>query len=266
MHVPCGWPNSLDVYIDLYSPEINTYAGPTAIDEISGSLDTTIFTVAHLAETPPSAWIEANLVAGTRLGYDPWLHTPGEIKDLGEKLGDRATLVPSDNLVDRIWPDRPGAPVTLVESLGNNRAGRDPADKLKELRAALAKDNADAVVLTLPDSICWLFNIRGRDVPNTPFVLGFAVIPKIGKPKFYVDRVKMNPELRRALDGIASLADARTLIGALEKLGQDGKRVMIDPATIPATGRRSACPWSALWRRCRRRWRRRGRAATTPGR
>jgi Xaa-Pro aminopeptidase len=170
---------------------------------------------------------------GGRIGYDPWLHTPGEIKDLGEKLAGRAVLVPTENLVDRIWPDRPPAPVTPVEFLGDNRAGRTPADKLSELRAALAAASADAVVLTLPESICWLFNMRGRDVPNTPFVLGFAVVPKSGKPTFYVNRKKMTPELKKGLDGIAGVKDAAGLIGELQKLGAANRRVMIDPATVP---------------------------------
>lgn len=168
---------------------------------------------------------------GGKIGYDPWLHTPGEIKDLSEKLVGRATLVPSPNLVDRIWTDRPPAPVTPIEFLGANRAGRNAEDKLKELKAALAEEHADAVVLTLPDSICWLFNMRGRDVPNTPFVLGFAVVPRSGRPSFFVDRRKITPELRKGLEGIARVADVKGLLGALEKLGK--KRVMIDPASAP---------------------------------
>lgn len=195
--------------------------------------DTKKVTVIEIAQASLSERIGDFVPKGGRIGYDPWLHTPGEIKDLGDKLGDDATLVPSDNLVDRIWPDRPAAPVTPVEFLGNNRAGRSAADKLTELRASLAKDKADAVVLTLPDSICWLFNMRGRDVPNTPFVLGFAVIPRTGKPQFFVDKRKLTPELRQGLKGVASVADAAKLIDTLEKLGAAGKRVVVDPASVP---------------------------------
>src|SRR5258708_37918973 len=38
-------------------------------------VDTSLFEIVHLVETPPDQWIEANLTAGDRLGYDPWLHT-----------------------------------------------------------------------------------------------------------------------------------------------------------------------------------------------
>src|SRR5215468_11102751 len=37
--------------------------------------DPKLFTIEHLVEKPPSAWIESNLTAGQKLGFDPWLHT-----------------------------------------------------------------------------------------------------------------------------------------------------------------------------------------------
>lgn len=38
-------------------------------------VDPALFTIEHLIERPPAAWIEVNLTAGQRLGYDPWLHS-----------------------------------------------------------------------------------------------------------------------------------------------------------------------------------------------
>ena len=191
-------------------------------------------TVVQVLQGLPSEKIADFVPKGGRIGYDPWLHTPGEIKDLAAKLDGRATLVPGENLVDRIWKDRPGPPVTRIEFLGHNRAGKKTEDKLKELKAALAAENADAVVLTLPDSICWLLNMRGRDVPNTPFVLGFATVPRTGQPTLYLDKAKITTDLKRQLDGVARVADVKTMIAALRRLGAADKRVHIDPATVPA--------------------------------
>ncbi|HZY67563.1 MAG TPA: aminopeptidase P family protein [Devosia sp.] len=168
-----------------------------------------------------------------KLGYDPWLHTPGEIKDLGEKLAGRVTLVPSANLVDQVWSERPSPPVTPVEFLGHNRAGRTAEDKLAELRKTLTAENADVAVLTLPESINWLFNMRARDVPNFPVVLGFALVPQKGQPTLFVHKDKITPELRNGLKGIARVAEVGTLTAELRKLGAADKRVWIDPATAP---------------------------------
>ena len=133
---------------------------------------------------------------GGKLGFDPWLHTPGEIKDLGEKLAGKVTLVPSPNLVDKVWSDRPAPPAGPVEFLGHNRAGRTAQDKLAELRKTLAAENADVVVLTLPESINWLFNMRGRDVPNFPVMLGFALVPQKGQPTLFVQKNKISADLK----------------------------------------------------------------------
>jgi Xaa-Pro aminopeptidase len=170
---------------------------------------------------------------GGTLAYDPWLHTPAEIRDLGARLGQRTKLVASPNLIDAIWTDRPKAPASPIEFLGHNRAGRSAADKIAEIQAALAADGADAAVFTLPESICWLLNMRGRDVPNTPFVLGFAILPKKGMPTLYLDPGRISDEIRAALDGVAHLASSKTMPAALEKLGKAGKAVLVDPASAP---------------------------------
>ncbi|HEV7275347.1 MAG TPA: aminopeptidase P family protein [Devosiaceae bacterium] len=195
--------------------------------------DQRVFKVHVVAQAALPRELGDYVPGGGRIGYDPWLHTPGEIKDLASKLKGRAELVASDNLVDRIWTDRPPAPVSPAEFLGHNRAGRSSDDKLAELRQTLAEENADAVALTLPESICWLFNMRGRDVPNTPFVLGFAIVPRRGLPTLYVDKAKISDDLRRGLEGVARVADVGKLMPALRKLGAAGKRVMLDPASCP---------------------------------
>ena len=170
---------------------------------------------------------------GGTIGYDPWLHTPGEIRDLASKLEGRATLVPGPNLVDAIWADRPAPPVSTIELLGHNRAGRTAADKIAEIQTSLAADHADAVVLTLPESICWLLNMRGRDVPNTPFVLGFAIVPRKGQPTLYLDPAKITDALKAALAGVARVAPRKAFATALSRLGKAGRTVLIDPASAP---------------------------------
>jgi len=195
--------------------------------------DTALVNVLEVGQGSITDEVVNYVPAGGTIGFDPWLHTPGEIRDLAERLGDRVTLVPSSNLVDAIWTDRPGSPVSQIEFLGHNRAGKTAQDKIADLQASLAADKADAAVLTLPESICWLLNIRGRDVPNTPFVLGFAIIPRDGQPTLFLDAAKITDDVKRGLEGVANVAASTTLPAALAALGQDGKAVLIDPASAP---------------------------------
>jgi Xaa-Pro aminopeptidase len=196
--------------------------------------DTALVTVHEVNQGGISPDIRLYVPKGGKLAYDPWLHTPGEIRDLTEKLDGYAEAVPYANLVDTIWADRPAPPVSTIEFLGHNRAGQSAADKIAALRETLSADGAEAVVLTLPESICWLFNMRGRDVPNTPFVLGFAIVPATDRPRLFLDAAKITPELTASLQDIADIAEAAVLSEALETLGQAGKSVLIDPQTSPS--------------------------------
>lgn len=194
--------------------------------------DTTLVTVQEVVGISPD--IKLYVPKDGTLAYDPWLHTPGEVRDLTEKLKGHATLVPHANLVDAIWSDRPAPPASQVEFLGHNRAGKSAADKIADLRAVLEAEPADAAVLTLPESICWLFNMRGRDVPNTPFVLGFAIVPRTGSPTLYLATSRITDDLRSALDGLAGIESTESLEAALATLGANGSTVLIDPQSAPA--------------------------------
>jgi len=195
--------------------------------------DTELVTVLEAAQGGHSPRIADFVSKGGKLGFDPWLHTPSEIADLERKLAGKATLVPVKNLVDAIWHDRPAPPNAPIEFLGHNRAGKTAPDKLAEIRASMGEDGADALVLTVPESINWLFNLRGRDVPHVPVVLCFALVPKTGQPTLFFNKEKITPELRKGLEGLAKVADVKTMVAALRKLGAADKRVMIDPGTVP---------------------------------
>src|SRR5205085_2683637 len=52
--------------------------------QVRDQVDTTLFSVEHLVENPPDKWLEANLAAGARVGYDAWLHTTDGAERLGK--------------------------------------------------------------------------------------------------------------------------------------------------------------------------------------
>jgi len=89
-------------------------------------------------------------------------------------------------------------------------------------------------VLTLPESICWLFNIRGRDIPHNPFVLAFAIVPREGRPTIFLAPDKLNEESRALLGPLADLTEKSAFPAALDALAASGRTVWIDPATAPA--------------------------------
>ena len=140
-------------------------------------------------------WLASALEAGARLGYDPWLHTRRGKETLEaacERAG--ASLIPvGDNPLDAVWEDQPPPPIAPVVAHEERHAGRSAADKRAACAAELAREGLDAAVLTLPDSIAWLLNLRGGDVAFTPLALAFAVLRVDGTVDLFIDRRKLSP-------------------------------------------------------------------------
>jgi len=195
--------------------------------------DPLLFEVLPAPKAKPADWIIKNLAKGSKIGFDPWLHTPNEIRTLQNEMKEHGVLVAHQNLIERIWFDRPAPPKASLEILPLERAGIAPEEKIKNLKHQLAETNADAMVLTLPETICWLFNVRGRDVPNTPLVLAFAIVPQHGKPTIFVDPDKLSPDQNQQLSRFVVVRAPDQFTPALTRLGQQEHRVQIDPAACP---------------------------------
>ena len=194
-------------------------------------VDQDLFAIENITEKTPEAWIEANLSAGATLAYDPWLHTVSAAEKLAkacEAAGGK--LVPAAPL-DAIWRDRPPAPLGQV-SLHDLRFAGEPVDaKLNRVRAEIERLKADALVMSDPCALAWTFNIRGTDVAHTPLVLGFATIPKDGRPAIYIDGRKLSNHVRAALEALAEVRAPEQFTHNLAALGGAHKTVRLDQAT-----------------------------------
>jgi Xaa-Pro aminopeptidase len=199
--------------------------------QVKDQVDPALYEHVHSSLTPPAEWLAKNAPAGARIGFDPWLHTPSELAGLGEaakKAG--AALVPVEgNPADAVWPDRPPAPAAPILPHGLEFAGRSAADKRRSVGEALAKDKTDAAVLTLPEAVAWLLNVRGGDVPRTPLPLSTAIVHADGSVDWFVDPRKIGAELEGHLGAEVRRHPPAALAGALAALA--GKTVRLDPAT-----------------------------------
>jgi Xaa-Pro aminopeptidase len=196
-------------------------------------VDTSLFTIEHLVETPPDRWIEENLTAGDRIGYDPWLHTVEGAERLSKACAAAgATLVAVEpDLIDAIWADRPAPPLGAVTLHDVRFAGEAAEDKLARIRAEVAKLRADALVVSDPHAVAWAFNFRGADVAHTPLPLAFAVVPQAGRPSLYVDGRKLSNKVRNRLEALADVREPSDFVGALGALGRQKQTVRLDQTT-----------------------------------
>ena len=193
-----------------------------------------LFSFRHVSDESATDWIAETLPKGGRLGYDPWHFTEGRLKSLAAACGRAGgQLVPVEsNPIDAVWTDQPPPPATPAVPHPIEFSGESSADKRDRIAADLTKDAVDAAVLTAPDSIAWLLNVRGSDVPNTPLALSFAILHASGHVDWFVDDAKLSDETRAHLGDEIHVRPTEDFGPGLDSLA--GKRILADATASAA--------------------------------
>ncbi|WP_191058658.1 aminopeptidase P family protein [Geminicoccus harenae] len=197
--------------------------------QLERELDPALFERGNSVETPPSTWLSRRVEAGMRIGYDPRLVRKPEKAAMAKKLDAAgAELVALDaNPIDLIWTDRPARPAEPVTAHPVAYAGEEAEAKTERMGTAVGKAGADQLLITAPESIAWLLNIRGADVPFNPLPLGFALLGSDGHVRLFTDRAKL-----AGLDfgNRVAVEPYEAFEPALAELGARGLRLLADPA------------------------------------
>ncbi|XP_022424519.1 xaa-Pro aminopeptidase 1 isoform X1 [Delphinapterus leucas] len=132
-----------------------------------------------LKDTPTQEdWLVSVLPEGSRVGVDPLIIPTDYWKKMAKVLRSAGHhLIPvKENLVDKIWTDRPERPCKPLITLGLDYTGISWKDKVVDLRLKMAERNVVWFVVTALDEIAWLFNLRGSDVEHNPVFFSYAII------------------------------------------------------------------------------------------
>jgi len=184
----------------------------------------------------PTEWIEKNITKGSKFGIDPWMHSGGgakAIKDAVEKAGGTLVFLDS-NPLDNIWADQPEMPLDKAFTHLFKFTGKDSSDKRAELSNLLKEKDVDRLVLTMPEDICWLLNVRGNDVPCTPFALSYAIVDKEGGVDWFIDKRKITPEVEKWLGADIRIHEFKEFAKHIEIIAKKKQKIWIDPALSPA--------------------------------
>ncbi len=197
--------------------------------------DPETFEIVDVRRTPPSAWIRET-VPTLRIALDPWQHSVASVRRL-KQAGAELRLLES-NPVDALWTDRPRVPASPVRQHPVELAGETCLEKRRRIARSLARRNAAGALLANPESVCWLFNLRGADAPHTPLVHARAVIRSNGDAELLVDPERIPEDMRAGFGDGVTLRRPEETGAALARLR--GERLAIDPASTPEALRRLA--------------------------
>ena len=199
--------------------------------QVRVQIDTDHFTPVDWPETKLAIWLKEHLPNGGTVGFDPWLYTPAQIGAVEADLTEcEIVLKPVDNLIDRIWPDQPSPPQGAVRVYPQDLAGESQNDKRRRLAATLRTAGHAAAVITLPDSIAWLLNVRGSDIPRNPVPHGFAVLHDDAHLTLYIDPAKLDDTVRDHLGDEVTLRPPSAFIAGLRSLTGP---VRLDKDSVP---------------------------------
>lgn len=178
------------------------------------------------------AYITDVIPEGGTLGFDGRVVAMGQGQALKAALAAKnARIDYSEDLIDRIWEDRPALSTKPAFALGVEYTGESTADKLSRIREAMKKEGADVHILAALDDICWTTNLRGNDIEYFPLLLSYAVIT-MDDMKLYVDETKLTAEMKESLakDGI-SIHPYNAVYEDIKGLSaKDG--VLVDPSRL----------------------------------
>ncbi|MGF6658232.1 Xaa-Pro aminopeptidase [Paraburkholderia youngii] len=182
--------------------------------------------------TPHFEWLAQNVVSGGTVGVDGAVLGVAAARALSAALNARGVQLRTDiDLFEAIWAQRPALPADAVFEHAAPQAGVARADKLAQVRRAMADKGAQWHFISTLDDLAWLLNLRGADVSYNPVFVAHALIG-VDRVSLFIADGKVSPALADVLarDGIsvepyAKAADALAALPA-------GSTLLIDPRRI----------------------------------
>lgn len=136
------------------------------------------FEIRHYTPQEFNIWARENNLTDKVLGYDPWLHTKTQLNHMAKSVKEAKPL--PCNPIDALWIDRPVEAPAPVILLNIEQTGESTQDKCQRIGHLIEAQGANCAFLVDIMSSCWLLNMRGADIPNTPAVLCYTLIHKNG--------------------------------------------------------------------------------------
>lgn len=250
---------SSDPHLSEYLPE--RWQGRQWLSGFTGSMGTLVVTLDTAAVFADSRyWVQAEaelagtgtelvkIATGTATDHVDWLakHVPrgaivgvdGSVLGLAAAQLLQATLAQAGVLLRTdfdalaaVWPERPGLPSAAVYEHLAPHAPLPRADKLAQVREAIAGLGATHHFVSTVDDIAWLFNLRGADVNFNPVFLAHALLDATGVTLFVGDgKVGAALQATLARDGVR-VAPYESAAAALAALPSDAV-LALDPKRV----------------------------------
>ena len=176
-------------------------------------------------------WITEHINSGCKIALDGRIFSIEQTRKIVKSLEGKNILFDFDcDLISGIWTDRPPMPNSPAFDHSVRFCGKERTIKIDEIRNQMKLKEIDYHLLTSPDDIMWMLNIRGSDINYSPLLISFAIVGE-EQVLFFTDESKIPLKLASEFDKfeIVILPYEETA-GLLSTLSPDST-ILLNPST-----------------------------------
>ena len=183
-----------------------------------------------LPETPTIGdYLNSIVPENSKIGVDPHFISKSSFTTIQNTLKTKGNTLESieDNLIDKIWSDKPNYPMGKIQVHTVKYAGVSHLNKIQNIQKQMKDEKTDVLVIGALDEIAWLFNIRGNDVTYNPVVIAYgAILEK--EAILYVDSNKLTEEVKTQLKEV-TIKEYKEIFDDISKWNNNNLNISIDP-------------------------------------
>ncbi len=157
----------------------------------------------------------------TIIGFDPKLHTQKQLNLLFRFKNTELKSI-SQNLVDLLWDHKPNDLIKPFFSISHKNSGETSLKKIRKIKSILFKNKVDLLLVTAPENVAWILNIRGFDNSFSPIPNSRLLVSQKGEVILFADPKK----LLKLKNIKASIIDEKKIKNVLNSFSR--KKIWID--------------------------------------
>jgi len=151
------------------------------------------------------------------IGFDPKLFSEANL--INNFYSKNVSLMPiKKNLIDKIWLNKPAIKINKFFTLNNKYTGKNYKSKIDIVCKILKKRKINKLLITAPENLAWLLNIRGKDSKFSPLPNCHAIIDRKGKIVLIVNIKKINKKFKSYFKSSVTYLDESKITQYLDKL------------------------------------------------
>lgn len=122
-------------------------------------------------------WIANTQASGSRVSYDARCVSMAFHQELERVLKRRQIqTVPGPDLLTGIWTDRPALSMQIIAKFDQAWVGASYHEKMERISYWLQEQGIQWYVVSSTDEICWLLNLRGKDIEFNPVFHAYLLV------------------------------------------------------------------------------------------